>query len=358
MPVVRRQVLTKLLVDGIKPKSSSFRVWDAKVPGLALRVRPTGRKAYELHWGRNKAVVLGTHGAMTLEGARSAALRALGETEEHGAPLATVEGGLGKASTFGEFVTRRYGPHLLAVNKAGAETLAAINAQFGFLVDRPLAGVTRADFDDFKAKRLSAGTHPSTVNRDMDRLKAALSQAVEWGLLAENPLRGVKRIKRGIEERVRYLTTKEEAALRKALDARERRFQARRVSGAKWRAERGKPALKAAPGGYSDHLMPMTLLALNTGMRRGELTSLNREDINLSAKVLTVRATSAKSGRARHLPLNSEALAGPVTMTLTSTSMSRLRTGYPTGPRSPTREGRNGVSKPGAGRLVSSAAHQ
>lgn len=51
------------------------------------------------------------------------------------------------------------------------------------------------------------------------------------------------------------------------------------------------------------------LAATNTGTRRGQLTSLTWSDLNLPGKRLTVRAVTAKAGKARHLPLNSEAVA-------------------------------------------------
>lgn len=47
----------------------------------------------------------------------------------------------------------------------------------------------------------------------------------------------------------------------------------------------------------------------NTGLRRGEITQLTWPDVNLPGKMLTVRAGYAKSGKARHVPLNSEAVA-------------------------------------------------
>jgi integrase len=309
MPVIKRVTLTKQMVEGVKPRASAYRLWDAKVPGLALRVLASGRSTYEVHWGRNKSQALGTNGVMTLEGARVSARQVLGEVAEHGAPLdALAAAGAGKPITFGDFLSKRYGPHIEATNKAGKETAAALKAQFSFLNDKLLAAITRADFDDFKARRLNAGISPATVNRDMDRLKAALSQAVEWKLLAINPILGVKRISRGIEDRVRYLSKQEDAALRKALDAREAAAKRRRDSGNAWRAARGRDPLKAVSG-YSDHLMPMALLAVNTGLRRGELTQLRWSDIDLHAKRLTVRAGYAKSGKARHVPINSEAVA-------------------------------------------------
>lgn len=53
--------------------------------------------------------------------------------------------------------------------------------------------------------------------------------------------------------------------------------------------------------------MPMVILALNTGMRRGELFSLIWSDIDLKNKQLTVQGHSSKSGNTRYLPLNDEA---------------------------------------------------
>jgi integrase len=61
-------------------------------------------------------------------------------------------------------------------------------------------------------------------------------------------------------------------------------------------------------GELLDHLKPMVLLALNTGMRRGELFSLRWADVDLHAKMITVRASSAKSGQTRRIPLSPEAI--------------------------------------------------
>ena len=77
-----------------------------------------------------------------------------------------------------------------------------------------------------------------------------------------------------------------------------------------WRRARGYkllPDLKEVA--YVDHLKPMVILSLNTGMRRGEVFSLRWKDIDIKRKIATVRGEEAKSSVTRHIPLNELALA-------------------------------------------------
>src|SRR5690606_28662006 len=73
-------------------------------------------------------------------------------------------------------------------------------------------------------------------------------------------------------------------------------------------AERGSEGRAQWPQtGFTDHLAPLVLVAMNTGLRRGELFGLSWADVNLPGKLLTVSAGNAKSRKARHVPLNAEA---------------------------------------------------
>ena len=185
-----RAKLTVGTVEGAKPAATPYEIRDTKIKGLLLRVQPSGARSYVVEWGRGKRRTLGRHPVMTVEGARRQALGALSETAEHGAPLVILEAAQPArvVHTLGDFMRDRYSPHIEATAKAGSATVSCIKAQFGHLYDELLSSITVADFDAFKAARLTSGKHPATVNRDMDRLKAALSQAVEWGLLDSNPL--------------------------------------------------------------------------------------------------------------------------------------------------------------------------
>ncbi len=90
-----------------------------------------------------------------------------------------------------------------------------------------------------------------------------------------------------------------------ALDAREARIREERASGNTWRAARGKPLLPDLEGAaYADHLKPITILAMHTGMRRGEILQLTWEAINWGTMVLTVSAHTAKSAKTRHIAMN------------------------------------------------------
>jgi len=303
-----RRKLTLRLVTSLPVRPEPYRVWDTEVPQMFMRVQPSGIKSYNVQWSRASSKSLGKHPAKLPEPARVAARDILNDADANGTPAAAKA--KTKVATFADFLTDHYEPWVLAEHKAGKATIANLKAQFGDAFNtKPLTDITAWSAEKFKAKRLKAGTKVATVNRDLDRIRAALNKAVEWKLLESNPLAGVKRSKGGDADRVRYLDGAEEKRLREALAAREGQRRRMRASGNAWAAARGRDTRSLWPADdFTDHLMPLTLLALNTGLRRGELLGLTWECVSLDRKQLTVAAGTAKSGKTRHVPLNAEAL--------------------------------------------------
>ena len=74
-----------------------------------------------------------------------------------------------------------------------------------------------------------------------------------------------------------------------------------------WRRQRDLKPLPERTDAFVDHVRPLTLLAINTGLRRGELLKLSWSDVDLAVRLITVRGHNAKSAQTRNVPLNSEA---------------------------------------------------
>lgn len=307
-----RTKITQRAADSAVPRPRPYEIHDTDLKGLLLRVQPSGAKSFVVTWGRGKRRTLGRYPIMTVAAARAAALAALAESAEHGAPLSVIEArrpAAEKLLTLGEFITEHYAPWALAHQKAGRATIGALESVWGDLYKKLLSDVCAFDVERIKSRRLKAGRAAATVNRDLDRIRGVLSRAVEWGFLPSHPLKSVKRGKVD-NSRVRYLTEAEDRRLRDALQAREDERRASRERHNRWHAERGSAGHPQWPeDGFTDHLMPMVLVALNTGLRRGELLGLRWEHVDLSLAILTVVAGNAKSRKARHIPLNAEAQA-------------------------------------------------
>ena len=110
---------------------------------------------------------------------------------------------------------------------------------------------------------------------------------------------------------VRYLEPDEEKRLRAALDAREDRMRRERESANALRVSRGRDALPHLASPYVDYLKPLVLLAMNTGLRRGDLFDLDWSHVDLSHR--QIRKVIAKTSRSKAtepavIPLSDEAL--------------------------------------------------
>jgi integrase len=280
---------------------------DTKLPGFVLRVRPSGSHSYLVSYKRGSWHVLGSTKVLSAPEAREQARQVLADVAKGADPVAAKREAK-KQTTFEDFVTDSYEPWATAQRKTGAEQTARLRQVFGSVLNAlRLSEINPFVVERWRSARLKDGTATTTVNRDLSTLRGALSRAVDWGLLSAHPLAKVKASKTDRRALVHYLSAEEETRLLAALAARDDRRRAERDSANRWREERGYKRW-AAFGIYSDHLTPLVILALNTGLRRGELFALCWSDVDLVGARLTVRGEEAKSGQTRHVPLNATAL--------------------------------------------------
>jgi len=280
-------------------------VWDTKLPGLVLRVRESGRASWVFVYGRGRKVTLGRADAIGPAKARELAGRVIGDVADGKDPQ--LERRKRQTSTLRAFLDEKYAPWVASQHRR-PDVITRITTVFPeAMLRRPMHEITAFALEQWRIQRRRAGVTDSTINRDLDALRGAFSRAVDWRLLDEHPMRDVRRAKVDSRGRVRYLSPEEETRLRDALIARDvsRRDGRRRFN--QWRADRGYKTLPDYTG-YPDHLHPMVRLALNTGLRRGELFHLRWADVDLGASRLTVRGATAKSHLTRHVPLNRDAV--------------------------------------------------
>lgn len=307
-----RALLTKRLVATSQPQERPYEIRDTQVRGLLLRVQPSGHRAWIIEWARGKRRTLGAMGHLTLDQARAHASQAMAEHIQQGLPsIAKKERA---RCSLEAFLSDRYEPWARIELKGGDRYVERIRTVFSSMLMKSLNDLTPSWVDRWWAARLAETTRTgaavtkATATRDLACLRSALSKAAQWGIIERNPLLDL-RLKAGESRKVvRFLTKLEETRLRKALTQRDQQLAAARDSGNEWRLARGVATLPEVPAsGYADHVTPLVLLALNTGLRRGELLSLCWKDVDLPSRMLTVRAEHAKSGRQRHVPMNDEA---------------------------------------------------
>jgi len=160
------------------------------------------------------------------------------------------------------------------INKRGWRQTGRFNHQalLTYFRGKPITQITPWLIEKYKLWRRE-GLQPATVNRDLSLLSHIFTKAIEWGHVTEHPIKGgkVKKLP-GETMRERILTPEEEARL-----------------------------LAEA----SDTLRPIVTLALDTGMRRGEILGLTWDRVDLRQGEILL--PHSKNGRMRRLPLTDRA---------------------------------------------------
>ena len=125
---LRKLNLTDLYVRKLRPEAAAFVVWDTRQHGLALRVQPTGNRAWKAIYsrhGRPRWLHLGNADAIGLADARVLAAAAMLAVARGKDPAAEKKAERGKG-TFEELATRYVEQHAKKHNKSWRQADALV----------------------------------------------------------------------------------------------------------------------------------------------------------------------------------------------------------------------------------------
>ena len=167
--------------------------------------------------------------------------------------------------TFGEIAAQ-----FLANGGARVHHVDRLKFLLPYFDDVPVLRLTKAMVSDYRRERQrQKPVSDATVNRDLSVLRHILYWALDESLIASNPV------------------------------ARMRLARERRIKRAILSVEEEQKLLTTA----AEHLKRMIMAALDTGMRRGEITGQRWEHIDFSRRLLSVTKSKTPEGEAREIPL-------------------------------------------------------
>ncbi len=269
----KRARLTDAAIARLRPREREYTVWDSRVAGLGVRVRPTGGRSYVLlrdAGGRSMRRSLGPVTAMDIAEARRECLarQAVPEPDREAAPTRAVPQLRDfVASEWKQAHFKRYKPS----TKRGVRYVleGSILPAFGATpLDRIAPAQVRRWFDAFSR------TAPGNANNALKLVRQIMNFAIACGYIDTNPTRGIKRNRR--TPLTRFLSREEIARLHRVLD---------RQSG-------GRGAAQAE----------IIRLLLLTGCRKSEIVRLRWSEVHGDMLMLG----DSKTG-ARKVPLNAQA---------------------------------------------------
>ncbi len=266
-----RMKLTDAAIARLRPREREYTVWDSRVVGLGVRVRPSGGRSWILLFdagGRSKRISLGPTALKGVAEARRECQARQAEPEAAAEPTH-------EAPLFRDFVAGAWkDAHFDGYKPSSRRGVSALmNGRllpaFG---SRPLDRITQARvrkwFDAFSR------TAPGNANHALATLRQIMNFAIACGHIDVNPARGLKMNRR--PALTRFLSREEVARLHNVLDRQVRK-------GGRQQAD-------------------MIRLLLLTGCRRGEIVNLRWSEVRADMLELA----DSKTGP-RRVPLSAAA---------------------------------------------------
>ena len=186
------------------------------------------------------------------------------------------EKSIGRDKTFAQLMDKFMKEHAPKVSDSMQRSYSSyLKHLIPFFGDSTLLSVSRKKISNYKVLRQDEGARPATINRELAMVSKAFTLALEdWEWISGNnkPFSKIPYEKEN-NERDRWLTEDEEKSLLE---------------------------------NSSEWLREIVVFALNTGLRQGELLSLEWNRVDLFRRTILIHKT--KNGKPKTVPLNKNAI--------------------------------------------------
>ena len=283
-----KTTLTKRIVEALKPAEKSWIAWDEKLTGFGVRVQPSGTKSFIVNYragsgGRkapNKRVVIGRYGRIAPDQARRMAQDLLGRVARGEDPAGERADARGVPT-----LARAFEVYMAANPNRAVNTVRLyrqnLRVNLSDWLKRPLDAITRQDVED--RFNLITGKHGwSAANQTLSMLRS----------IYRRPCVDFEGLRNPVD-------------LWLAAGGRFHRKRRRRISSPSEVLPRWRTGIEAA--GLEPEIRDIFLIGIYTGMRRGEIVSLRREQVDMERRILRVEET--KTGEPLELSITRQLAA-------------------------------------------------
>ena len=301
-----KAILTQKFVDQLESKEKRYKVYDTKLSGFFVLVHPTGRKGYFCFLrvnGKGTDFKIGGCETLTLKQAREMGAEALMKARRGVSSI--EERRIKDSETLKGFLEARYRDYLLSNHKAAKTSIWILEVVFKEFMNLRLEDIDINKVEKWRVKQ-SQSLKPSTMNRRTAALKAALSAAKKWGIISNNPLADLS-LKKVIKQPVQFLSDTQLVELKSVLQDRDYKMIRARIDYNEWLTVRGKdtlPDYDEIECSHADHLTPLAILIMDTGLRLSEALTLQWKHVSEGYHSITV--VSGKTGNYRVIPTTSD----------------------------------------------------
>ena len=263
---------TKNLLMNLDAKQNTTFYYDTMEKGLYLSVSPLGTKTFYIQkriGRRVERIKIGRFSDMTIDNARRKVKIIKAQVAEGIDPL-TEKRKIRNEATFQEMYNLWMEKYSKIAKKSWKYDEQDINNHCKKFFNRKISSITKMEWEDLFNK-LTNECGKTCANRVLEKIRAMYNKMIYWGWNGTNPTTGIKKNK--LHPRKRFLKKTEVGLFLETL--------------------------KKYPLDFQDYVM----LAIYSGLRKGNLSALEWNELDFENNLIAINASKSKNGEEMNIPM-------------------------------------------------------